>query len=231
MRVEFDEYAQQYSRLLRDPIRDGFTGDPQFFHERKWVLIRDFFARRKIDSSRLAWLDVGCGQGQLLALAGTHFAKATGCDPSAKMIEHCDGVEVYEQPSSVELPFSNESFDFITAVCVYHHVHGTARADLTRAIHRVLRPGGIFCIIEHNPWNPATRIIVRRCPVDVDADLLSAPLVSRLVRSSFQILETDYFLYFPARLFKYVGTIEKSLRKLPLGGQYSVFCRKAGRRN
>ena len=25
----------------------------------------------------------------------------------------------------------------------------------------MLIPGGLFCIIEHNPWNPATRAIVR----------------------------------------------------------------------
>lgn len=228
--AEFDEYAAEYSRLLQDPIRDGFVDDPQFFHDRKWILIRDFFARRKVDVSQLHWLDVGCGQGQLLASAGTHFAKAVGCDPSAKMLEHFSKAEVYEQPSSAELPFAAESFDFVTAVCVYHHVHGPARTELTKAIHRVLRPGGILCIIEHNPWNPVTRRIVKRCPVDVDAELLSAPASSRLVRSaSFTVVETGYFLYLPEKLFRTFGALERAMRTVPAGAQYSVFCQKAGR--
>jgi SAM-dependent methyltransferase len=229
MSPEFDEYARHYSTLLSDPIRDGFVDDPEFFHERKWLLIRNTLTRLKVNASRMHWLDVGCGQGQLLALAGNYFANAVGCDPSAKMIEHFSSTAVHQQPSSTELPFPDESFDFVTAVCVYHHVHGAARADLTQAIYRVLKPEGIFCVIEHNPWNPITRRIVKRCPVDVDAELLSAAAAGRLLRSaSFAVLETDYFLYLPEKLFRSFGALEKAVQKVPAGAQYSVFCRKAG---
>ena len=228
MNPEFDEYAHEYSDLLRDPIRDGFVTDPRFFHQRKWMLIRNFFARHKTDLTRLQWLDVGCGRGELLELAGSHFDRAVGCDPSVRMMETCRTNEVYEQPSPVELPFPNSSFDFVTAVCVYHHVHGKARDDLTRAVHRVLRPGGIFCMIEHNPWNPATRLIVKRCPVDADAELLTARSARRLVRSEpFSILETDYFLYLPQKIFRYASAVEGALHKLPFGGQFAVFCCKS----
>ena len=43
--VEFDRYAPEYSSLLNDPLRDRFASDPVFFHRRKWMLIRDFFAQ------------------------------------------------------------------------------------------------------------------------------------------------------------------------------------------
>ncbi len=162
MRPEFDQYAPEYSTLLNDPLRDRFTSDPVFFHRRKWMLIRDFFAQRRINSSKLRWLDVGCGQG---------------------------------------------------------------RALLTKSIKRVLKPGGLFCLIEHNPWNPVTQAIVKRCPVDSDAELLTAPAAARLVGTvDLEILETAYFLYFPESIFRHIGRIEQSLRNLPLGGQYAVFC-------
>ena len=81
-------------------------------------------------------------------------------------------------------------------------------------------------MIEHNPWNPVTRAIVRRCPVDRDAELLSAPAAKTLLRSAgFEILDTVHFLYLPRDLFTYFGRIERVFGKVPLGGQFAVFAR------
>src|SRR5829696_4883576 len=104
MSAEFDTYASAYSELLRDPIRDRFAGDGRFFHERKWELIRDLLLERRLNPSTLRWLDVGCGDGALLKLAGRHFARAAGCDPSAEMIRACAGIDARQQPSSTDLP-------------------------------------------------------------------------------------------------------------------------------
>jgi hypothetical protein len=83
-------------------------------------------------------------------------------------------------------------------------------------------------MIEHNPWNPATRLIVKRCSVDADAELLTARSARRLVRSEpFSILETDYFLYLPQKIFRYASALESAARKLPLGGQFAVFSEKS----
>jgi SAM-dependent methyltransferase len=126
----------------------------------------------------------------------------------------------------VELPFADRSVDFVTAVCVYHHVHGDARTLLTREIRRVLTPGGLCCIIEHNPWNPATRAIVKRCPVDVDAELITARATGQLLEASgFEIASTDYFLYLPESLFDRFAVTEQVLSKIPLGGQYAMLGR------
>ena len=228
---EFDRYAAEYSNLLSDPLRNRFAADPIYFHHRKWMLIRDFFAQHNMNSSQLSWLDVGCGQGELLSLAGGAFAQAAGCDPSTRMIGSCASAKVYEQLSSTELPFDDQSFDFVTAVCVYHHVHGADRELLTKSIDRVLRPGGVFCLIEHNPWNPVTRLIVKRCPVDSDAELLTPSLAAGLARAAnaanLEVIETAYFLYFPENIFRHIGKAERFLRKWPSGGQFAVFFRKS----
>jgi SAM-dependent methyltransferase len=172
------------------------------------------------------WLDVGCGQGELLELSGHNFAQAIGCDPSVSMLSSGGTFSMREQPSIVELPFDDHSVDFVTAVCVYHHVHGSARTLLTSEIRRVLTPGGMCCIIEHNPWNPVTRAIVRRCAVDIDAELLTARNSSLLLQAAgFESISTNYFLYFPERLFYRAGSMERMLCKMPFGGQYALLAR------
>ena len=223
---EFDQYASSYAELLDDPARNRFARDPLHFHRRKWILIERLLKLRGTSLDSRKWLDVGCGQGELLELAGKHCVQAMGCDPSSSMLPANASFKMYQQQSLVELPFENNSVDFVTAVCVYHHVHGEARTLLTNEIRRVLVPGGLCCIIEHNPWNPVTRQIVKRCPVDVDADLLTAQATRRLFEASgFEPLSTDYFLYLPESLFDKFGALENVLHKVPLGGQYGMLCR------
>ena len=223
---EFDAYASSYAELLDDPTRNRFAQDPLHFHRRKWLLIKTLMNRAGVNVATQRWLDVGCGRSELLGLAGREFAQAIGCDPSAGMLSSQASIEVRKQPSPTELPFANGSVDFVTAVCVYHHVHQEARIRLTNEIRRVLTPGGMCCIIEHNPWNPVTRSIVKRCPVDVDAELLNASSARTLLQASgFEPVSTDYFLYLPEKLFPQLSILESLLHKLPLGGQYALLAR------
>jgi SAM-dependent methyltransferase len=223
---EFDAYAPAYDELLNDPLRNRFARDPLHFHRRKWQLIQSLLQRAGTAPKALRWLDVGCGQGELLSLAGSAFASAAGCDPSPGMLAPQAAYETRVQPSLTELPFATASIDFVTAVCVYHHVHGAARKLLTDEVKRVLTPGGLCCIIEHNPWNPVTQRIVRRCPVDVDAELLSARQARRILADSgLKPLASSYFLYLPESLYQHFGRAETLLAKAPIGGQYAVLAR------
>ncbi len=220
---EFDRYASSYAELLDDPLRSRFARDPLHFHRRKWLLIERLLRGAGVAAAALRWLDVGCGRGELLELAGKSFLQATGCDPSAGMLPAGASVKAYQQTSLVELPFESGSFDFVTAVCVLHHVHGKDRPLLANEMRRILSPRGLCCIIEHNPWNPVTRTIVKRCPVDVDAELLTAGEASRLLRASgFRIIGREYFLYLPERLFHAFGAVERVLSRLPFGGQHAL---------
>jgi SAM-dependent methyltransferase len=228
-RPEFDNFAATYEELLKDPIRDGFAGNPAFFHLRKRDLIRDFFKRSAVDTKRLSYLDVGCGKGELMSLLAADFGRVAGCDPSGGMLEAVHGVDVRVQKQPDRIPFEDAQFDFVTAVCVYHHVPVTARAALTREVRRVLRPGGIFAIIEHNPYNPAARLIVKRTPVDADAILLYPAETQSLLRSAgLPVRATSYFLYLPEGIYRFAGAVEDLLRHVPLGGQYAVFGRREG---
>jgi hypothetical protein len=87
-----------------------------------------------------------------------------------------------------------------------------------------MKPSGTLCIIEHNPWNPATRLIVSRTPVDADAVLLNSFETRGLMtESGFNVGNLRYFLYLPKGLYNSIGGLEKALVHIPLGGQYAAF--------
>ncbi len=226
--TRFDHLSASYDELLRDPIRDRFTGaESIFFHRRKAELIRRFLRRRGLAAAEMRYLDVGCGKGELLSLLQADFRSASGCDVSEEMMRNITNVETRIQVDPLQIPFGDGEFDFVTAVCVYHHVLPEARRTLTNEIRRVLRPKGIFCMIEHNPFNPVTRLIVSRTPVDADAILLTPREARDLTRESgFRVMEQDYFLYFPQSAYNYLGFLETALAKVPLGGQYAVCAEK-----
>lgn len=224
MKPEFDRYSGAYEDLLRDPIRDRFGGGHEFFHLRKRDLVREYFRKQQQDSGTLKYLDVGCGKGELATLLKDDFAGVSGCDPSREMLRSIQGIETRVQTEPEKLPFDDRQFDFVTAVCVYHHVPVEARLNLTREVRRVLKPAGTLCIIEHNPWNPATRLIVSRTPVDECAILLkSSETCGLMEQCGFRIQKRQYFLYLPTSLYSSIGGLEKALARIPLGGQYAVF--------
>ena len=223
---EFDRFSGSYEELLKDPIRDRFMGSgPEFFHLRKRDLIREHFSSQGINTRVLRYLDVGCGKGELLSLLRDDFHEVAGCDPSRGMLSSSQGVETRVQENFGKIPFDDAAFDFITAVCVYHHVPPSARLALTREAYRVLRPEGVFAIIEHNPYNPVTRLIVSRTPVDADAVLLRPAEAREWMRvGGFRCDLPRYFLYFPEPLYRWTGDrLEHLLRGVPLGGQYAIF--------
>ena len=233
-RPVFDELSTAYEELLLDPIRERFTGgESAFFHRRKAEVIRAHFRRRGLSTSRMRYLDLGCGKGDLLRLLRPDFARAAGCDISLAMmkriLEDAPEIETRVQSDALQIPFDDAEFDFVTAVCVYHHVSFADRPALTQEIGRVLRPGGIFCLIEHNPFNPLTRLIVSRAPVDAGARLLPASESRRLAAGAgFLLEEQDYFLYCPQALYRYLGWMDAALAKVPLGGQYALFSAASG---
>ena len=230
--VDFDRFASCYDQLLQDPLRSDFASDPLHFYRRKWEVLERLLTRLGRRPQSMAWLDVGCGQGEFLELAGSHFATAVGCDPSSRMLSRGSSFDNRAQQHPCELPFPSQSFDLVSAICVYHHVPPSARPFLTLDIRRVLRPGGLFCVIEHNPYNLVTRRIVRRCPVDADAKLLSTQMGRKLFKESgLSCIWSEYFLFLPEKWFRKFHHLEPLLRRIPLGGQYVLVGRLPASRN
>src|SRR5205085_12377903 len=113
------------------------------------------------------------------------FQEALGCDLSPEMLAQVPDLDVRLQNRPDELPYKSEAFDLVTAVCVYHHVVSReTRLGLTSEIERVLKPGAVFCLIEHNPLNPITRLIVHRTPMDANAKLLGISESTELLKAA-----------------------------------------------
>jgi SAM-dependent methyltransferase len=224
--VDFDRLAPDYDRLLRHPARGVFDPAGGFFHWRKWRVIETL----GLDLASAAWLDIGCGRGELLACGRASVRRAAGCDPSAEMLAAATGLDVTPQPDPLRLPYPDSTFDLVTAACVFHHIPPAGRPAVAAEIRRVLRPGGHAVLFEHNPFNPATQWIVRSTPIDADARLLTARAARRLLAAAgCAPLETLYYLYLPARFYARAARLEHALRRVPLGGQYAVVARRGAR--
>ena len=225
----FDGYRSTYGDVVQDSI--GFSGlKHDFFMVAKAELIGRLVESeglRKAGKGPKA-LDVGCGVGTLHRYVRGLFGSLDGCDISAESIARAGqdnpGVE-YRAYSPPTLPYENASFDFAFASCVVHHVPPASWPVFFTELKRVLRPGGIACIIEHNPLNPLTRLAVYRCPFDEDAVLLGPGKVGKLYREAgFGGVRSEHFLLLPTSN-RIAATVERAFKRLPLGAQYASIAR------
>jgi SAM-dependent methyltransferase len=109
------------------------------------------------------------------------------------------------------------------SVCVLHHVPPTEWLQFLSEMQRVVRPGGLVSLIEHNRINPATQLSVARCPFDVDAVLVGGRKMDAMFRAiGLKDISRRYFVFFPSKLAR-LRTLEKRLSWLSLGAQYLAF--------
>jgi hypothetical protein len=87
---------------------------------------------------------------------------------------------------------------------------------------RVTDQQGLVAILEHNPLNPLTRLVVARCAFDEGVDLLSTRDSVRLLSAAgVKTTKTRYLGFFPWR-GGLLRRAEHALAFLPLGAQYMV---------
>ena len=174
----FDSYDKSYSAIIQSSI--DFSGLPHsFFMIAKADILRDLIVSRLDNRHKAAALDVGCGVGTFHPfMRGVfRFRRLCGADVSAASVAEArranPDVE-YETYDGKVLPYGDATFDLATAICVLHHVLPAQWVGFLREMRRVVRPGGLVCLIEHNPLNPFTRLAVARCEFDRNAVLLHA---------------------------------------------------------
>ena len=220
--VDFDGYAIDYEDAVDQSI--SFTGRHSAFFANRKVEVLDEIVRTRIGPlNGLSVLDVGCGTGTTDQFLMSRVGGLDGVDISEKMLEKArtnvpDGT--FRWYDGQQLPFPDESFDVVLAICVLHHVPISQRFKLINEMVRVTRTRGIVAIFEHNPLNPLTRRAVNSCELDSEAVLLPPRETLNLLKEASRGQpEHHHYLFSP--LGGGVGRwLDRRLRRLPLGGQY-----------
>lgn len=218
-----DEYDAQLQRGL------GLTGEDKSYYMRERV--RDLRARLAGTPSPRRILDFGCGNGDGAAYLASVFpgAEVVGVDTASGAIRHAREHHQSERVRFLELRELVPRGDFDLCHCngVFHHIAPAERAEALRMLHAALAPGGRFALMENNPWNPGTRLVMSRIAFDADAMPLSVLEAKRLLRAAgFSLPEPARFLFWFPRWLAPLRVLEPRLVRVPLGGQYWLLATK-----
>ncbi len=233
--TEFDAFADGYDAGMDNPLK-ALAGD----NAEDFVAVKVRWLLRRwpelVGRSNFAILDYGCGIATLLRLlrAAGVPGQLTGTDISTGMLREAARTwpaysprPLFQAQTGVATGLPPESFDFIIISAVLHHVPVSDREQVYGELHRLLRPGGSLVVFEHNPWNPVTRYVVARTPIDRDAALLPPPEVTAALKfTEWGDIRTSHLMFLPPRLGVLATSAERMFSWLPVGGQYAVTARK-----
>jgi SAM-dependent methyltransferase len=225
-KTEFDKYAENYASLHQQNIK--ITGEsPGYFYEYKIIDTAKIIIRNNL-SENIEILDFGCGIGNSIPFFQKHLPAAiiTGIDISKYSIDIAK--KMYSDYAKFvifdgkQIPFDENSYDVVFSSCVFHHIPHHLHEYFFVEIYRIIKPGGLVLIFEHNPINPLTCYAVKNCPMDDNAVLINAnKLKDTIENAGFINTRVVYRIFFP-RILKFLRPIEYYLKTLPFGAQYYV---------
>ena len=228
MQAEFDSLAKEYTHLLDEAV--ALSGESsEYFAEYK---IADLAKKcQGMDAPLNNILDFGSGIGNSVPYFRKYFVDSSiSCaEVSQASIDFAKarfpGNELYLKIDD-SLNIDSNSYDIVFSACVFHHIPPSEHSYWLKELYRVLKPGGILAIYEHNPLNPLTVLTVKTSPLDVNAKLIFPRILCKqATKIGFVNTKISYKLFFPKflSLFKF---LEKYMGKLCFGAQYSFITQK-----
>lgn len=222
---EFDKFADEYIAVHGRNVRLSGEGPEYFSRYKIEELRRRWTAWRRPEPDAI--LDFGCGIGGSLPHLARAFPRArlTGLDVSARSLAIAaqrfpEVANLVHHDGGVALPMGSGSCDLVFSACVFHHIPASAQVPMLGELRRILRPGGLLVVFEHNPANPVTRYMVASCPFDENAVLLRpATLEVRLREAGFASPTIRFIGFFPRQLLA-LRAAERWFTRLPVGAQY-----------
>jgi SAM-dependent methyltransferase len=226
--IRFDSYVDNYQQKIQESI--DFAGQgADFFVQVKAEMVMELVKKYCGDFNSVKVLDIGSGVGLVDRYLAPRIKNLYGVDIEDGVVNKAkvNNPSVnYLKYDGEQLPFEDNSFNFAFAINVMHHIPPSQWQDFTSEMKRILIPGGIAAVFEHNPVNPLTRRVVSKCEFDRDAVLLSHNKITNLfMNSKFAITEDAYILFFPFK-GKFFRVIEKGLKWIPLGAQHFIIGKK-----
>jgi len=109
------------------------------------------------DISVSKWLDTGCGTGNLIMAAKELFPETEFvlADPSNAMLTVAkdkigmDNSISFDNTSSQDLQYDDNTFDVITAIQSHHYLKEEDRVQAVKNCYRMLKPAGILIVFEN----------------------------------------------------------------------------------
>ncbi len=141
---QYDLVAAQYEKLMGD------VGDLPNSH-----LLNPLLTSLLPHDSHLHVLDVGCGNGRWTILLAKKYHTVIGIDKSEEMLEitrkkrHAANINYKQLDIEYDLPFAENSFDFIFSNMVMHYVKYIAKT--AKELIRILKPNGELLFSTQHP--------------------------------------------------------------------------------
>jgi SAM-dependent methyltransferase len=229
----FDAVARDYERIHNRSLPPGVHSADFIRHRAACVArwISDGCAGKEY-----CYLDFGCGNGRMLKsllesdrlkpLMEKGRLRLFGFDTSVESIHEARGLMGDDRVCLVSdlsrLP-GDVRFDFVISCHVFHHIPPAERAATAATLAGRMKPASRLVIWEHNPFNPITRLLVKMCPFDGDARLLTLSSTKALFgQNDFRFIQCAYVNVFPPGWLRRKGlsAAERLLAGVPAGAQY-----------
>lgn len=226
--TQFDRFADEYEALQTASVRISGEG-PEYFWRYKVLDLARICAASGLRPR--AVLDFGAGVGNSVPYLREQFPGAgiTCLDVSRKSLavgeRRFPGAADFAWFDGGRVPLDDATYDVAFVACVLHHVEAADHVRLLGELRRVVRPGGVVMVYEHNPYNPVTRKVVRECAYDEGVTLIAPhALMSGFRAAGMPEPALRYRVFFP-RVLAALRPVEQVLGWLPLGAQYYVYAR------
>jgi len=220
--MDFNQYRNSYVNTIEESLR--FSGkEHDFFTRIKADFLGEIVEACLPGVPHPKLLDVGCGHGLIHAHLKNKKWEIVGVEVADAVIELAKAANPdvqYHAHDGKTLPFLAGQFDVVMAICVMHHVVPADWIDFLNEMKRMLRPGGIAVVFEHNPYNPWTRYIVANNVLDEDAVLLSSRTLKKMMHQvGYRSVKSRNILFTPFA-HGFFRWLDKVLGWLPIGAQY-----------
>jgi len=168
-------------------------------------------------------LEVGCGSGRFLKYLCTRAGLLVGVDPSQAIFAADDLLGKNEKimlakASANDLPFDNESFDFVCSIGVLHHIPDTFKA-LQACVNKVKKGGYFYTYLYYNLDNRGFLFrSIYKLSNGIRLGICKLP--ARPKRLVCDVLAVGVYMPFVLtnRLLRFAGVPAKYRKKIPLFG-------------
>ncbi|MGQ9730151.1 MAG: class I SAM-dependent methyltransferase [Candidatus Zipacnadales bacterium] len=144
MTTKTRRHAHSANKHYHTSMAAEYDETQPYFSSENQARVRRILTQLRGDGPPPRLLDIACGTGFILRLTQGLFGQCVGIDFTPAMLARAprESHLHYVMAAAENLPFTDASFDVVTAYSVLHHMYDLR--EMLAEARRVLRPGGWF---------------------------------------------------------------------------------------